>query len=516
MKFKNLITLFLLFLNFSTFGFEIGAGKADITHLDTNRAMMGYGRRNQTPMAVKNQLYSRAFVFKQDNVYAAYVIIDMQGVSPDIKNSVLKNLNEKAPGLFTEDNLMIAATHNHSAPGGFSHYELYDITSKGYDAALVKKVSDGITQSLLTALKQMVPGKIFFNQEELGGISANRSMQAHLADPASKQVKEINNTMYLLKFLSASGKEIGLLNWFAVHGTSISSRNRYITTDNKGLASALAELYKPEHFVAGFANNEEGDVAPLQTMQRRENGYDIEDDWTQVDWNARLQLQGAVNLYDNATEEVAPQISYAHQWVHMPSFIVNQKYTGLDHPQKLCQAAVGISFTAGTEDGPSYFPGIYEGMRRGEFKGILYHTYFLVVKWFAQVVKQVVPTNEDVACHGAKPIFISTGENHKKPWTPDMIPFQIIRLGQIAILGVPSEMTTNAGYYLRMLVLEKLKNRGVKEVIISGLSNSYSNYVTTPAEYQQQHYEGASTLFGPYTFSAYLQIFDELSGKLKN
>ena len=51
-------------------------------------------------------------------------------------------------------------------------------------------------------------------------------------------------------------------------------------------------------------------------------------------------------------------------------------------------------------------------------------------------------------------------------------------------------------------------------IILSGLSNTYSSYVTTFEEYQQQRYEAASTAYGAYTLQAYLQEFSELALKL--
>ena len=42
--------------------------------------------------------------------------------------------------------------------------------------------------------------------------------------------------------------------------------------------------------------------------------------------------------------------------------------------------------------------------------------------------------------------------------------------------------------------------------MIAGLTNTYSSYVTTYEEYQAQRYEGASTIFGPHTLDAYIQV----------
>ncbi|KAL6990444.1 Neutral ceramidase 1 [Sarracenia purpurea var. burkii] len=51
-------------------------------------------------------------------------------------------------------------------------------------------------------------------------------------------------------------------------------------------------------------------------------------------------------------------------------------------------------------------------------------------------------------------------------------------------------------------------------IVIAGLSNTYSQYVTTIEEYQVQRYEGASTLYGPHTLSAYIQEFQKLATAL--
>ena len=43
-------------------------------------------------------------------------------------------------------------------------------------------------------------------------------------------------------------------------------------------------------------------------------------------------------------------------------------------------------------------------------------------------------------------------------------------------------------------------------VVLAGLTNTYSSYVTTFEEYAVQRYEGASTIFGPHTLDAYIQV----------
>ena len=52
------------------------------------------------------------------------------------------------------------------------------------------------------------------------------------------------------------------------------------------------------------------------------------------------------------------------------------------------------------------------------------------------------------------------------------------------------------------------------KVVLAGLSNIYTHYITTFEEYQGQRYEAASTIYGPHTLRAYQEQFAYLTEKL--
>ena len=62
-----------------------------------------------------------------------------------------------------------------------------------------------------------------------------------------------------------------------------------------------------------------------------------------------------------------------------------------------------------------------------------------------------------------------------------------------------------AGRRLLDTVRTALAPAGVTHVVLAGLANAYAGYVVTPEEYTAQHYEGASTHFGPWTLGALQQ-----------
>ena len=101
-------------------------------------------------------------------------------------------------------------------------------------------------------------------------------------------------------------------------------------------------------------------------------------------------------------------------------------------------------------------------------------------------------------------------------WSPEVLPLQLVRLGNLVLVATPFEVTTMAGRRLRHTVLAPLEPAGVTRVVIVGLANAYAGYMTTREEYAQQDYEGASTHFGPWQLSAVQQEMDKLAVALRD
>ena len=127
------------------------------------------------------------------------------------------------------------------------------------------------------------------------------------------------------------------------------------------------------------------------------------------------------------------------------------------------------------------------------------------------------PSDEEKECHSPKPILLNVGDvAFPYPWDPSIVPISIFKVGQLIILNVPAEFTTMAGRRLRKAITKLASKYMLSNVhvTIAGLANSYSHYVTTFEEYAAQRYEGASTLYGPHTLSAYIQEFERLAEDL--
>lgn len=294
--------------------------------------------------------------------------------------------------------------------------------------------------------------------------------------------------------------------------------------------NALKRADKPQ-FVSAFCQSNCGDVSPNllgafcidsglpcdfnhstcngknELCYGRGPGYPDEFESTRI--IGERQFRKAVELFNTAAEQLTGKVGYKHAYVDFSNLEVGlPKRGGGTEVVKTCPAAMGFAFAAGTTDGPGAFD-----FKQGDDKG----------NPFWKLVRNVLkaPSKEQVKCQHPKPILLDTGEM-KIPydWAPSILPVQILRIGQLVILNVPGEFTTMAGRRLRDAIKMALISGGGGQfnsnvhIVIAGLTNTYSQYVTTFEEYQVQRYEGASTLYGPHTLSAYIQEFKKLAAAL--
>lgn len=77
------------------------------------------------------------------------------------------------------------------------------------------------------------------NSSELILVCVNKVILAHL--PTIRYKYNTDKLMQVLKFTDLQGKPIGVISWFAVHGTSMNNSNKLISGDNKGYAAMRFE-----------------------------------------------------------------------------------------------------------------------------------------------------------------------------------------------------------------------------------------------------------------------------------
>ncbi|KAL0984124.1 hypothetical protein UPYG_G00137430 [Umbra pygmaea] len=511
----------------------IGLGRADCTGPPADIPMMGYANLDQTAGGIHTRLFSRAFIVDDGSKRMLFVSADIGMVSQRLRLEVLKELEVKYGKLYRQDNVIMSGTHTHSGLAGYFQYTLFMITSKGYIKSSTQAIVNGIVKSIDIAHRNIKPGRIYMSKGELEESNLNRSPHSYLNNPAEERKKYKANTdkqVTLLKFTDLDGNGIGMLSWFAVHAVSMNYTNRMVSSDNVGYASYLLEQEKnigslpgEGPFVAAFASSNLGDSSPnikgpfcantgeacdylnsscpigglKMCIALGPAGSDMFENTRIIGENL---YKRAKDLYGKASQELLGPIHAAHQWVNMTDVTVQLNST---HTGRTCKPALGYSFAAGTTDGGgdlNFTQGAVEGDP------------------FWDGIRDALlgaPSNETQDCHRPKPILFNTGEmNWPLPWHPSIVDVQIITIGPLAIVAIPGDCSTMSGRRVRDAVKQELEAQGTfrnTEVVVAGLCNIYTHYITTYEEYQIQRYEGASTIFGPHTLSAYIQKFRGLA-----
>ena len=483
----------------------IGTGIHDITGPAAEVGMMGYSMPDQTTKGIHMRLRSRAFVIASRNngKRVAFVSADLGQLFQGVKQRVVEKLKDTFGDLYGYENVLLSVTHTHSGPGGYSDYTLYNLSVLGFDEDNFNCIVEGIYESIVKAHNNLAPGNIFMNSGDVNDCGMNRSPLAYDKNPEeekSQYTSAINKEMTLLKFENADGDEVGMLNWFAVHSTNLGNKNKLISGDNKGYASYLFEKMKGTDyrsdptFVAAFVQAEAGDVTPNIW------GYpDGTNDFIRMRIIGHRQFENAKDLFENANETLTGNLDYRHTFVDFSDVAIDPEWMDGASGIKTCPPALGFSKIAGsTEDGVGveFIP---EGMT---FDNV--------------TLPQITIVPELQKCHKEKRILIPTGDKEPFFLTQEKLPIQIITIGKLALLAVPFECTTMAARRLRTCVQAELSAVGVDHIVIAGFANAYAGYVTTREEYKAQHYEGASTHFGPFTLNAYQQEFHKLAASLKD
>jgi len=502
----------------------VGTGTSDITGPVAEVVMMGYANGDQVATGLSQRLYARAFIFaNQGGKRVVFVSAELGQLFGSIKQGVLRQLAARYGNLYDDRNVQLSATHTHAGPAGYAHHAIFNFSSYGFVVQNYNVIVDGITKAIVQAHESLAPATVSIGTGNVNQASVNRSLSAFQANADAAGASPINSEMTLIRLDRPAGPA-GVISWFSVHNTSLTRTNRYVSSDHKGYAAYLFEksqgtiqpLQESGKFVAAFANGDEGDQSPnIVLPQFKGPGSGTEFDAMRI--IGEREFGAASAIFNGHRVPVRGDVDFRHSFVQMPGLLVAANQVNGAGGKVLCNAAYGFSFAAGAEDGPSGAPGFTEGMtiekmnasRSNDlanfFKGNLLPIHLRAA------LTAVSPAAFNDACQRPKPVLIPSST---LGWTPDILPFQLIRVGNVVIAGVPGEMTVQAGRRLRTALQSSLWRLGITHVILTGLANDYSGYIATREEYDTQQYEGASTLFGRLTLDAYLQIFGKLAAEM--
>jgi neutral ceramidase len=566
--------------------FHFGSGIFDVTGPVALKSGAGWEDPTQVMRGIHQRQFARAYAIASpcNEKRVMFVSADIGLMWGSLRTGVLDAIagDPVLSTFYSGDNLMLSATHTHGGPAGYSHTEAGNALHLGYDDLVYQTIVNGMVEAIrrahanIEANPQAAP--IRLASGELLNTNINRSRPAYEANPETERAAfldvrgeevDVNKRVVQLNLVRDNGNAVGLINWFGVHPTVIGPEADLVSSDCKGFASlGFERIMRTRYdvtpgndtFVAAFAQADEGDSSPNIFINefphpdpRRGGGEDI---YESNAISGTKQLAKALELWNDGTALRGP-VDYRFMHVKMNEVVVTDPaiLARLQHPAELdstvkqtCNAALGVSFPAGAEDGPG--PIGYEGIRCGDDPAIMQS----IVRDFAELADFGLPLELvsnlllcnlqtlpllGMSCHAEKPILLPTnlgealgglpqgiiGDLLGAPLLPDppslnfevpIQPFQIFRIGNLAVVGLPWEVTTTAARRIRSLLLEELAPVGIDTVVVAGLVNDFVHYLTTREEYATQQYEGASTVYGPWSLAAVKQETRRLALSLRD
>ncbi|KAL1956640.1 hypothetical protein VTO42DRAFT_6987 [Malbranchea cinnamomea] len=525
--------------------FMLGVGKADITGPVVELNLMGYADLAQSGTGLRQRIYSRAFIVANpenlDDTWI-YIVLDAHSGDTAIRHGILEALASLGGeySRYGPHNVALTGTHSHAGPGAWLNYLLPQVTSLGFSKESYQAIVDGAILSIKRAHESLAPGRLSFGSIDVQGANINRSPYSYLANPEEERLRynsDVDKTLTMMKFDRLDDKKtIGVLTFFSVHGTSLYGNNTLVAGDNKGVASYLFERSVKDDdrftstFVAGFSQASVGDTSPNVLGAYCEDTGEpckFEDStcggkttgchgrgpfWEENDQGTkscfeigRRQFAAAKELYemlDKVPTNIrgSSAVKSFHTFKDLSQFTFRDPFNS-SREVSTCAAALGFSFAGGTTDGPGLFDFTQNGTDGPSQSNPL---------WFLVRGLLHAPSRKQKACHHPKTILLDVGEmDQPYPWSPNIVDMQLLRAGQLIIIVSASEITTMAGRRWKEAVARSAEEQlGITEpiVVLGAPANSYVHYMTTEEEYGVQRYEGGSTLHGPHTLAAHVNV----------
>lgn len=197
---------------------------------------------------VHDPIRARALVLEQGTVRLLWISVDLVGVDPQMVEDLKADLG--ASGL-SYASIIVSASHTHSGPGAFVRSGLFELVALDrYAPAVRQRLLDGIARAARLAEERKRPVRVGAGRGELRGITRSR-----VNLPTDPEVG-------VLKVVGETGAPVALLWNFAIHGTVLGPRNRFLSGDVMGAASETLERLLRVPVL--YTNGAVADVSPSQ------------------------------------------------------------------------------------------------------------------------------------------------------------------------------------------------------------------------------------------------------------
>lgn len=538
--------------------YQVGWDKQQIKITPKGYAMFGYGQWSHRAYEQRTALFARSFSIVDQQHRLIICCLDLGCITHAIRSQTVARLTQILDSQFDENKLVLMATHTHSGPGGCGYEALYNMPTPGFVPEHLTAIVDAIVLSIQNAIASEQDTEIFLGTQhfpEQTPVAWNRSIKAYNRNPEVQPRTEaethlaLNREMQLIGFYREQQLQ-SFISLFGVHATCLGNSLNAYDGDNKGYAAVFSEQALIEQGIQNpvtiFAQATAGDVSPHfhgKDQLKIRNKIKGEQEYQYAQQNGRYQSELALTaLQSNIPKnlhKVEGKIDAVLSYVDLSNIEIPDEFAAGQKHARTSQPCHGTAFFAGTPvDGLGAPKVLIKGMqfladqfRRQKTK----HSKAADFADYQQLYASQGP-KQILLEAGAKKILgqpigfppsmldpliaemnrqVKAGAIQHSLLVPSVVPLQIIRLGQLALICCPGEFTTIAGHRVVDIVKQILAvQASIESAWLASYCNDYMGYVTTYEEYQQQAYEGGHTLFGQWTLAACQSKFKLLAEQL--
>jgi neutral ceramidase len=495
---------------------DVGVGRADITP-PTGYYMMGWVRSDGRIVGQHTRLWARVIVLRQGGRKIALITEDVNGI-PGGMLAQAAGMNKDIG--YSQENVLDSASHTHAAPTSFYNFTTYNSvfmtvrTPTDFDLAGARdpQLYAFMVRRLALAIRRadsnLGPGAVGWGATQITDLTANRSIEAHLADhgidlPYGKgspsqdpdgPLHTIDPDVHVLRVAKDIGKRrdvpVGMWSTFADHGTVNKFQFNVYNEDHHGAAIQRVEkairrsgkVPAGQDVVNAYGNTDEGDISAGLTRSGP----------AAADYVGTREATAFMTAWRQAGKSMQRSPALDWRWTRM-CFCGQNTAVGpvADH------GAFGLSEFTGSEEGRGPLFDVTRTTFEGDHLPIGAGSNLPVPSTPA-----ADPAQGDKIVIGA-PLDV-----------PKAVPLMALRIGDRMVVSVPGEMTEEMGRRVRKSVLDASASAGISTTVISGLANEYADYFTTPEEFDAQHYEGGATIYGRASAVAIQEALTALAGTL--
>lgn len=539
--------------------YQVGWDKQQIKITPKGYAMFGYGQWSHRAYEQRTALFARSFTIVDQQQHRLIICcLDLGCITHAMRSQTVERLIETLGSAFDENQLVLMATHTHSGPGGCGYEALYNMPTPGFVPEHLTAIVEAIVLSIQNAIASEQDTEIFLGTQhfpEQTPVAWNRSIKAYNLNPEVQPRTEaethlaLNREMQLIGFYREQ-KLQSFISLFGVHATCLGNSLNAYDGDNKGYAAVFSEQALIEQGIQNpvtiFAQATAGDVSPHfhgKDQLKIRNKIKGEQEYQYAQQNGRYQSELALTaLQSNIPKnlhKVEGKIDAVLSYVDLSNIEIPDEFAAGQKHARTSQPCHGTAFFAGTPvDGLGAPKVLIKGMQflADQFrKQKTKHSKAADFADYQQLYASQGP-KQILLEAGAKKILgqpigfppsildpliaemnrqVKAGAIQQSPLVPSVVPLQIVRLGQLALICCPGEFTTIAGRRVVGTVKQTLAAQAtIESVWLASYCNDYMGYVTTYEEYQAQAYEGGHTLFGQWTLAACQSKFKDLTEQL--